>query len=280
LSFLRVQKHKLWIRDLWFEGVFNVSIQDHCIKLFASKGDYSTHSIFWEGLDGGWDAQSIKLWSELSKYSNVIFDIGANIGLYALVAKTANPESKVYAFEPARKTIGLLKKNVIANKIDISVIEKALSNSNGVVEFYDLDIPTAMSSLKNNENLMNNKNSVKYEVDVITFESFIQEHQIEKVDLISIDVEMNEAEVLEGMGDLIQKFQPNFIIEVLNNDVGAKIESYFENLSYMYFRIDEQSGLSRVNHLSRPDDEITVHRGFNFLICSGDIYNKLDLNDK
>ena len=264
---LRLPVDKLQ-RDLWFEGDFFVDFNNKNFKLNASRRDYSALGVFWDGLEKGWDAKSIYIWGELAKRANTVFDIGANIGLYALAAKTVNPSCKVYAFEPSEKILGILKSNVQLNNFDITVVPVALSNTKGETVFYDLSVPTAMSSIKYSDSLAKNKNLIEYRVNVNTFENYINEQEISQVDLVSIDVELNEPEVLEGMGGVIDRFRPDFIIEVLNNEVGDKIEQFFHGKNYSYYRIDEETGLIPVPHLKRESN--SKDNGFNFLICGRD----------
>src|ERR1035437_8457998 len=68
--------------DLWFEGTFKVNYEGTCFSLMSYRDDKGTLAIFWHGLDKSWDATSIYLWGKLATESNVIFDIGANMGLY------------------------------------------------------------------------------------------------------------------------------------------------------------------------------------------------------
>lgn len=49
---------------------------------------------FW----GGYEEESCVHWIKLSREAKIIFDIGANVGLYSLFAASANLLSKVYAF--------------------------------------------------------------------------------------------------------------------------------------------------------------------------------------
>ena len=42
---------------------------------------------------------------------DVIFDIGANTGIYSMVTKAINPSSKIHAFEPSKQTYFKLKLN-------------------------------------------------------------------------------------------------------------------------------------------------------------------------
>jgi FkbM family methyltransferase len=263
-------------KDLWFEGPFAVPYAGKYFQLMSNREDKGTLEIFWKGLEKSWDAQSIKVWGELAKDATVILDIGANMGLYSLAAKTANSASKVYAFEPSRKIVEHLKKNISANKYDISIVPVALSNTIGEADFYDLSTFTAIASLKPDENMADNSDLVTYKVPVTTLKEYATKNQINRIDLVSIDTEMNEPEVLEGMGDLIQTLKPNFLIEVLNNEIGEKVEKYFDGLGYLYFAIDEEHGVTPSKHLSREASE-ALSKSFNFLVCTPAAAEKLGL---
>ena len=86
-------------QHLHFKGVFSVHINS--IKKFRIKhyGFELENTIFWSGLTKGWEKESMKLWIRLCEDSDVIVDIGANTGVYSLVAKTVKPSSRVYAFK-------------------------------------------------------------------------------------------------------------------------------------------------------------------------------------
>jgi len=66
--------------------------------------------------------------------NDVVVDIGANIGIYAIpLAKRVN---KVIAFEPHPKTSEMLEKSIKLNKLNnIILFKKAVSNSKGKVLF-------------------------------------------------------------------------------------------------------------------------------------------------
>ena len=84
--------------------------------------------------------EKISLWMQLAKNSNVIFDIGANTGLYGLVAKSINSSSKIYSFEPLPGVYRFLDKNIQENSFDINSYELGLSNYDGKAKVYSPSI--------------------------------------------------------------------------------------------------------------------------------------------
>lgn len=251
--------------DLWFTGKFTSMFMGNSLELMASKGDRSAMSVFWHGLDRGWDAVSLKVWCELARDAETIFDIGAHIGLYALVARKMNPAADIYAFEPGESSYKILKQNIQLNNMHIHSINMALGAHKENAVLHDLSTPTAAASLSKVEAVARDKKYRSYEVKVTTIEDFIVENNLPVPQLLSIDVEHHELQVLQGMGQLIRENKPDFIIEVLNNKAGEVIEVLFGDLDYHFYEIDEVRGLKKVEHLKNSETEQRI--GFNFLIC-------------
>ena len=86
------------------------------------------------------------------KFLFTIFDVGANTGIYSLVAKTLNKEAKVFAFEPSSKLSKSLNKNNQINNYDIICEKIALSNKSDHQIFYDTTYENQTSASLNLKN--------------------------------------------------------------------------------------------------------------------------------
>lgn len=88
----------------------------------------------------------------LLKVGQSFVDVGANIGVYSLMAsRIVGPQGCVYSFEPVEKNATHLRENIALNQLsNIRVFEKAVSDLPGSVDFYDARDPsnTGSSSLK------------------------------------------------------------------------------------------------------------------------------------
>jgi hypothetical protein len=122
-----------------FSGPFTVKFPEGQFKLQNYEGhDHAIENeVFWRGLTGGWEKGSLALWIELCKPSTTIFDIGANTGIYSLLAKAVQPTSRVFAFEPILKIFGQLETNVRMNNYDIHECNVAVSNRDGMQKIFD-----------------------------------------------------------------------------------------------------------------------------------------------
>jgi hypothetical protein len=83
---------------------------------------------FW----GTYEADCCNLWVKLAAKSKVIFDLGANVGLYSLLAAEANPRSSITAFEPTIEMVDLCLTNISLNSFkNIDLIQAAVGAETG-----------------------------------------------------------------------------------------------------------------------------------------------------
>ncbi|MBO0347852.1 FkbM family methyltransferase [Phormidium pseudopriestleyi FRX01] len=265
-------------KHLHFQGKFKINIEN----LYFWMNHYGfliENEIFWNGLQGRYEKVSLDCWINLSKISHVILDVGANTGLYSLVSKTVNPAAEVYAFEPVHRVFTKLQENCELNQYKINCCQLALSNYDGKGIIYDT--PTDhVYSVTVNKNLLANDSSV-IETKIITCKlaSFIKDRKIPHIDLIKIDVETHEAEVLEGFEEYLQLMKPSILLEILNLEIGEKVEKIVENKGYLYFKIDEINSPEKVDFIM-PNSLInsTNHDSYgNYLLCTKEIAKQLKL---
>ena len=271
-SFLK----KVWIprqsvyRHLHFQGKFTVPVKS--VKSFQMMhyGFEIENEIFWRGLENGWEKVSVGLWIQLCDRSNIIFDIGANTGVYSLIAKAVNPDARVFAFEPVARVFDKLVKNCSLNKFDIICYQNAVSNFTGKAVIFDTGEDHILS-VTVNKNLQSPSMAVKESViETVTLRQVVEENKLTKIDLMKIDVETHEPEVLEGFGEYLKGFRPTLLIEILNNEVGARVGELTRGLGYLYFNIDENKGIRQVDKVAHSDY-------YNYLICSNEIAQQLKL---
>ena len=260
-----------WLyRHLHFKGKFNVNISPGKSFQLIHYGFEIENELFWKGFQDGWEKVSLGLWVQLCKNSDIIFDIGANTGIYAMVANTINGKAEVFAFEPVERVYDKLVKNCELNKFNTTCYQKAVSNFTGKAVIFDTE-EVHVLSVTVNKNLNAPSTPVKeYEIETITLKQVIEDNKLPRIDLMKIDVETHEPEVLEGMGEYLKKFQPTMLIEILNDEVGQRISQLISGIDYLYFNIDEDNGIRRV-------DTITHSDYYNYLLCSKEIATELNL---
>lgn len=240
-------------RHLHFKGIFSVQIDTSRKFKINHYGFQIENEIFWRGLTNCWEKESIQLWIKLCKESQTILDIGANTGVYSLIAKTVNPKAKVYSFEPHPMFFKMLQKNIALNNFDIVSIEKAISNSDDTITIDDYSGHSSFVTVKS-----------------ISLDTFIKQNSLTKIDLIKIDVETCEPKVLEGFSNYLPQFRPTMIIEIINGNIADQVYNFVRDLGYLYFNIDEKGSIRQTERIERSDY-------YNYLLCNPDIAAKLRL---
>ena len=248
-------------KHLHFTGTITLKIDNEGSFKMKHDGTEIENDLFWKGLTGGWEKISMQYWIQLCRKANVILDIGANTGVYSLVAKAVNPGAKVYAFEPLPQMFKKLSLNNELNRYDIVCVEKAASDKEGKAIIYETGGDHVAAASLNAETRAGVLN-VETEIDVTTIDRFIMDNKTGKIDLIKIDVETHEPSVLAGYRNYLANHRPDFLIEVLTETVAVKLRNFFEGLGYCYFNIDERNGSLR------KTDTIEKSDYFNYLVCT------------
>jgi FkbM family methyltransferase len=137
---------------------------------------------------------------------DVFYDIGANIGLYTLVAaRRVGDDGMVCAFEPHAANVMNLMRNVAENGLGdrVKVVSAALNDSSGFFPFdyRSADPGSALSRLESEgaagEEFAPVFSELKY---ATTVDALVAEGAIPAADLVKLDVDGNEPLVLRGMG--------------------------------------------------------------------------------
>jgi len=256
-------------KHLYFRGTFSIQVTTDKSFLIQNYGHYVETLLFWGGIENGWEKTSLQLWKNLSKDAKYILDIGANTGIYSLISACINPSAEVHAFEPINRVYDKLLYNININNYKIVAHNIACGNTNETTVIYDShEAHNYMASLVPNAHAKNEA-SLKQKIEVKTIDSLLEEGLIKGVDLVKIDVEKFEPQVLEGFR-AISQYQPDLLIEILNDEIAATIANIIGHLNYLYFNINEEKGATRVKSLSGSDT-------YNFLICKTSTAKRLGL---
>ena len=124
---------ELIYRHLYFQGLFTIHFEGKPFGKMTHLGTKIENEIFWRGLDGGHEPLSMKLWIHLIREikPRFILDIGANTGIYGIIAKLIEPNAQVLFFEPASESIAVIQKSLAGNRqyTGFKIYDLALSNS-------------------------------------------------------------------------------------------------------------------------------------------------------
>ncbi|MEH1888456.1 MAG: FkbM family methyltransferase [Nostoc sp.] len=190
-----------------------------------------------------------------------IFDVGANIGLFSLFAAQACPKVKIYAFEPIPPVFELLRLNAELYNLDAKVFNIGLSGETKSAEFtYYPNVSvisgrfadaseekevvksfllkqqavtvngTTVSQEVLDELLVERLHSERFTCQLKTISQLIEENQIERIDLLKIDVEKSERDVLAGIQERDWLKIQEIIVEV--HDINGRLTEVTDLLKF------------------------------------------------
>jgi FkbM family methyltransferase len=212
-----------------FHSTWTHKPQALSIKIGNTTNTIWTHSLsasaeIYRGISSNQHLPSVKLRS-----SPTIIDCGANIGLVSLAYINAYPKANIHAIEPASDNFELLRKNLGGND-GIRIIRAAVSNQSGTGQL--VLSKRSPSSHSMSEAAIRHQGK-RERIDLITLKDYLDRNNIEKVDLLKLDIEGAEMDAIEGLGKRIRdvrvivgEVHPKIVDE---NEVKKKlVESGFE----------------------------------------------------
>jgi FkbM family methyltransferase len=203
------------------------------IKLSPTNVRVKRKGIYWsldlnEAIDfclyvaGDYEPELIDAYRPIIKDKDMlIIDIGANIGAHTLnFAKYSGKNARIIAIEPTNYAYSKLVNNVHRNdhlKNKVHCYKVLLTNPEHQVGVDKIsaswDIQKGLNCLTRNQFdggfACNIGNAPKR-----TLDEFIEENNIEQVDMIKLDVDGNEVDILQGARLTFEKFRPILIVEL------------------------------------------------------------------
>jgi FkbM family methyltransferase len=192
------------------------------------------------------------------KEGDVFVDIGANVGLFSLIASTiVGKNGKVISFEPAPKTFARLIENVKLNDLkNIDTRNIGLSNVNDELTFYvSKNGYDAWNSFAPSQD---NKLESSIQVSVSTLDVELENIEKSKIKLIKMDVEGWEKFVLKGGREFFTNYRPIVMVEFTEENTfnaGYPVYDVFDimiDFGYEWFTIKQGELISEKKRLYYP----------------------------
>lgn len=182
---------------------------------------------------------------------DIVVDCGAKIGEFSLIAsQKIGLDGRIFAIEPFNETSLLLKDNIELNEItNCEVLEYALSDHEGKTYFYENSF-SGEGCL--DENLLR-KCTRKTEVLVTTLDKIVESYNLEKINMLKMDIEGFEYEALLGCKKLFEsKKIKKIICEVHHKFLkkrGINHEDVLKMLKNNGFKVEIIDQNEDVNHI-------------------------------
>jgi FkbM family methyltransferase len=212
---------------------------------------------------------------------DVVYDAGANLGLYARYLVETLGAGRVIAFEPSAGNRALLAANLglagIASQV--TVLPIALADEDGMLEFQVDDVQSASGTLTKvtgggpslgRRNL--GLGPLTEQVLCRRLDAVVAEEDLPPPDVIKIDVEGAEAFLLRGAMGLLRERRPRLLVELHGAAQACAVLAILDVLGYSCAaRVSPQidaSGFARVDSTLLP--RITGLYDVHFIAAASD----------
>lgn len=167
--------------------------------------------------------------------SGAVLDIGANVGVYGLLA-AARGTRPVHAFEPTPRVAAAARELATANGLPVEVVECALGDRIGRASFTLSSTSDASNSLASG--FRPSVGRIEVRVDTLS-------HWCERTGtvpaVVKIDTETTEPEVIAGGIKALRAFRPWILCEVLpGRGVEKRLMRLLRPLDYGWYQLGDE----------------------------------------
>jgi FkbM family methyltransferase len=222
------------------------------------------------GVDSSGEKAIFQILLKKSNPPYCIFDVGSNKGQFLDLILRSIPTNNfsIHCFEPGNTTFQVLLENTTTDdRIKLNNIGLG-KESKEMLLYYDKAGSGLASLTQRRLKHFNIEQSKSEEVKIETIDNYCHQNNIEKIDLLKIDVEGHELDVLMGANHMLKQNRVNLISFEFG---GCNIDtrSFFQDFYYFFkdrgmelFRITPSSYLHPITSYKEIDEQF---RTTNFL---------------
>ena len=179
---------------------------------------------------GSYEMNKRLAFERLITAGSVIYDIGANVGYFSLLASVlTGAGGRVYSFEPLPRNIDFLRRHIDLNQLEnISVIEAAVSDQPGEA-YFDMGASSAMGHLAESGELR---------VEMVSLDQMVADGTLLHPDFIKLDVEGAEYHALCGAETLLRTYRPILFLDTHQREAHTSSIEFLTALGYRFDILD------------------------------------------
>jgi FkbM family methyltransferase len=177
----------------------------------------------------------------LVRPGGVVYDCGANLGLYPRFLVGTLGAGRVVAFEPSPDNRRFLAANLALGGIAdrVTVLPMALADEDGMAEFQVDDVQTSSGTLSKVTGGTASEGRRNLRLAPLTdqvlcrrLDTVVTEEKLPPPDVIKIDVEGAEALVLRGAAGLLRERRPALVVELHGPEPAQAVLSLLHDFGY------------------------------------------------
>lgn len=224
------------------------------LKMELVPTDYLQNQIYYTGT---FEEHCLKVLRKLLEPGDCFLDIGANIGLYTLEsARIVGDNGVVYAFEPNSENYRHLLRNTELNNLENV---KAMNFGIGD-ERTKISLRLPKNGNKGEYTIGDVEGEIIEDVNIEKMDDVVKKEDINKINLVKMDIEGAEIDALKGMRETINKYRPVFLIEIWKEALGrfkytpAELVKFFEDMDYS----GKELSTSGLKELNNPENIVEI----------------------
>lgn len=181
---------------------------------------------------GSYECAKQKAFSERIRRGDTVFDLGANVGFYSLLASVAaGPEGKVISFEPVPRNLEYLRAHLRLNKVtNCTIWDAAVGQAEGVGSF-TLGSNSSIGHLETDA-------ETELKVRIVALDPLVASGQLPPPDVIKCDIEGGEYDALRGAAETLARYRPLMFLATHGHGVHENCCRFLEQVGYTLTPLD------------------------------------------
>jgi len=185
--------------------------------------------------------------------NGIVIDVGAHAGQFTKLFSKLAPQGHVYAFEPGKYQLSILRKVVSLHGLrNVTIIPEGLSDveSKAVLQTPIKKSGSVGFGLSSLGAFAGDRQTNSETVTIGVLDQFVAANNISRVDLIKADIEGWELRMLMGAKKTLETFHPALMLEscdkflVRAGDTRAGMIEFLTGLGYDVFTHDDEGNLT------------------------------------
>jgi FkbM family methyltransferase len=232
-----------------------VDVRRHGLRLRLDLRDNLQAILYYAGR---YEPATARFLTAELRAGDVVLDIGANIGLHALGAALRIRDlssGRVIAFEPAADAAGKLRATAVRNDLAdlVEVVQAALGDR---TEESALRADSRYDVADTGVRSLGGDGEVVQHVSVVRLDDWARANDLDRLDVVKLDVEGSELAVLRGAAHTITRLRPRAVlVEDKQEDQRRELYDVLDQLGY------RPAALLDHNRLFRRDRSVTASTG-------------------
>ena len=244
----------------WREGVFEVETK-YGFRFQGDSADLVPRYIRYFGV---WEPAISQIVASLPLEGRTFIDIGANLGWYSLLtSRCVGATGRVVAIEASPDIFADFQRNLTLNGCrNVRAVNQAVWREESEITLYSgPSHNSSMTTVSAEFAESSGGRATGHTIPARPLGMILTEEEIRTAGLVKIDVEGAEAEVMEGMMDVLDRFPQDvkFLMEITEDEASNRIVETFRSRGFRMFIIDNV--YSPEFYLDTPEQKLVEFHG-------------------